>query len=155
MNLFAQIADGGPGVGGVIDGPEFGGADMLTGTIWIVDPVTAPTDLVGNVIIAAVALATPGATVEANGLVATLYVDTTGWSADDSNNPWRLKMAPGTTVDPAGTELLDNSVPLPMPIPLTINNGWIEIIPEPGTIWLLLIGLSAAKISRRRRCRRS
>lgn len=145
MNLFAQIADGGPDlpppVTGTIDGPEFSGADLLTGTIWNIQPQpTVPALWPGNqVIVAGVILGTQGSTVPANGLVATLYVDTTGWGPDD--DPWELKMAPGTTIDPTGTQLLDGGVPTPNPIPLTITNGMIWV-PEPSSV-AMLIGLLA------------
>lgn len=143
MDLFAQIGDGGPSlpppVTGTIDGPEFTGADMETGTIWT-DPVPTPIDIWpgGQVLVGGIVLRTSGSTVPADGLLVTLTVDTTGFFATDGNNPWELKL--DQTIDPAGTALLDNSVPSPQPIPLDITNGTITLvpIPEPSTIVMLL-----------------
>lgn len=157
MDLFAQIADGGPdiGVGGShIDGPEFTSADMETGTIWI-DPVPTPNEILpgGQVIVGGVVLRLPGAVVEPNGLVVTLTIDTTGFFHQDARNPWELKLI--ETLDPSGTALLDNTVPSPRPIPLVINNGTIHlIVPEPSTVLMLASLLAAVPLlawARRRR----
>ena len=139
MNLFAQIADGGPEVGGSVDGPVFTDADLLTGTIFGGDPLAAPIDIpVPQVLVGAIALATSGTTIDADGLLVTLEVDTTGFNIGDG--PWELKLA--NTLDPAGTQMLDGSVPSPQVIPVTIINGTIYV-PEPSTI-VMLLGVLAA-----------
>ena len=154
MDLFAQIADGGPDLGvpgSHIDGPVFADADMEAGTIFQPTPIVAPPSILtgGQIIVGGVILQEEGAVVPADGLLVTLTVDTTGFFADDPNNPWDLKLT--DTLD-APTTLLDGGE-IPLPIPLTIFNGTITLVPEPSTIAMLLglAGILLAVVARRRK----
>ena len=84
VNLFVQIGDGGPelsdlGLPPGVDGPAVTGIDLKNGTLFqnVVDPpfveLTVP-----QVAFAAIAITAPNEQVTANGLLATLTVDTTG-----------------------------------------------------------------------------
>jgi hypothetical protein len=77
-------------------------------------------------------ISTNTGTVAANGLIATLTVDTSGFNI--GSGPFSLKLS--------GTPDGDSDF---APIPVTITNGQLRIIPEPST-WgmaacLILIGL--------------
>lgn len=133
LNFNAQVADGGPGdAGGVIDGPNLTHADIITGTIFAtnnsgeVNPGSLPQ-------IAIRTTTTNSGTVAAEGLLATLTVDTTGFLV----GTWDLKLA-GTlngNTDFAG-------------VPAAIVNGTITIVPEPHALGLA--GLATLGLMRRR-----
>ncbi|MBN2473344.1 MAG: hypothetical protein JXB62_01955, partial [Pirellulales bacterium] len=127
MNLFVQVGDGGPEVGGT-DGPAITGADMITGTIFEEDSVGGANPAAPQIYISYIYLETENSTVTSDGLLVTLTIDTTGFLASDVNNPWDLRMT--DTLD-LPTQLLDNS-PDPQPVPLTIINGTITIADTPN-----------------------
>lgn len=88
VNFNIQVADGGPETGGSIDGPVITGLDILTGTIFAASNS-------GSVNPEALAgldypqwesrtTLTAGGTVAASGLLATVTLDTTGFSAGQS-----------------------------------------------------------------------
>ena len=125
VQLFAQVGDGGPELGGTL-GPAIADVDMVTGTIFEHDayvggdPYLAPQAYVGFV-----GLETPDTTVTADGLLLTLIIDTTNLHADDDANPWDLKLT--DTVD-TPTELLIGVLGANATVvPATINNGTITI----------------------------
>ncbi len=162
MDVFAQIADGGPDIGipgSHIDGPTFSGVNLLVDTVFnvdvdgdnIPDGVATPTQILAGeqVLIAGIVLGVPETSVDARGMLMTLLVDTTGFFEGDPNDPWDLRL----------TETLDNPTTLlnasstPGSIPLEIINGTISI-PEPSTIAMLLglVGISLV-LSRKRKLR--
>ena len=85
LNLYAQVGDGGPervqfDLPAGKDGPAITGIDIKTGTMFAGVPDSAQVDLaIPQVASALIAIAQPGATVEAEGLLATITVDTTGF----------------------------------------------------------------------------
>ena len=136
LNLHVQVADGGPHplVGGAIPGPSIANIDLLTGTIFagrlnnIVPDVQLPQLWVQSI--------TPAdGTVVADGLLATLEIDTTGFSSG------RFALALAEThngpSDFAG-------------IPIEIADGSIQIVPEPGSGLILCFTLLWGWISVRR-----
>ena len=70
----------------------------------------------------------------ANGLLAIITLDGSGFTPDDG--PWALTIS--ETLNGA-TVLNDDSVDA-APIPLTIVDGEVSIVPEPSTLALLLLG---------------
>lgn len=158
MVLFAQIGEGGPEAGEPIadDGPDFmpnpGGADMVTGTIWEVDPAGgSPDRILPQVMTGSVTINTEGSHVDAHGLLCTLMVSTVGFDVGDG--PWELKLT--DTLD-VPTELLKSEL-IPGSDPPTyrtvalpgvhINNGLIRIVPEPATIVMLLGVLASVPLA--------
>jgi hypothetical protein len=89
VDLFAQIGDGGAFVGGVNVKPSFSNVDILTGTIFARNNYGAFGDLNGvpsssnaaHPLIWVDGTTTVNGTVTANGLLATLAIDTTGISS--------------------------------------------------------------------------
>src|SRR5688572_27391250 len=76
IDLFVQVGDGGTTVGGDDTGPEITNLDLVTGTIFAAnhtDVFTDPAPLIWG----ATTTTTTG-TVAANGILATLTIDTTG-----------------------------------------------------------------------------
>jgi hypothetical protein len=134
LNFNGQVADGGPEVGGSIDGPNITSADILTGTIFgsnntgQQDPGSFPQ-------LAIRTTSTSSGTVTADGLLATLSIDTTGFL----KGSWPLKL--GDTLN-GPTDFAG--------IPITITDGSIAV-PEPAGAALLLIA-GAGVTTRRRRC---
>ena len=91
VELFFQIADGGPEVGGSHDGPAITAVDILTDTIF--DGVS--TSQTGSLVtdqVAQYGTTTDSGSTTATGLLATLTVDTTGFTADNAGNPWELRL---------------------------------------------------------------
>jgi hypothetical protein len=125
LNFYAQIADGGPEAGGVVDGPNITAVDVLSNTIFAPNnegqqnPGSLPQ-------LAARTTTTLSGTVDAEGLLATLTIDTTGFTTGS----WPLKLT-GTlngSTDFAG-------------LPISITDGSISL-PEPGFVSTVIgIGL--------------
>jgi hypothetical protein len=135
LNLNVQVADGGPGVGGMISGPSITSVDLLTGTIFAPNH-TAPQDPGSFPQLAIRTVNTSSGAVLAAGQLVTLTVSTVGFV----DGTWELKLSDtlnGPT-DFAG-------------VPATITDGSITLraIPEPNGILGLL--LPAALPVRRRR----
>jgi len=114
--LEAQVADGGPNENfntpGVINGPTITG-DVITGTIFASNHTT-PTDPGGGVegpMTAWISVTTQAGTVTASGLLATLFVDTTGFTSGQ----WELDLGGtagsngGGSNAGGGTGLYDNA----------------------------------------------
>ncbi len=81
MDLNVQIADGGTVAGGKINGPKITAVDILTGTIFAKD--NTGQGGVGKIYpqVWGVSTTTNTGTVKANGLIGTITVDTTGFTA--------------------------------------------------------------------------
>jgi hypothetical protein len=139
-----QVADGGPegaqyGGPGLIDGPEIENVDIFTGTIFATNNVG---ELGGGSIAPQLWeswTSTTSGTVPAQGLLATVTIDTTGFFA----GTWDLWMAPTLQGD---STLLDSG------IEVVIENGSINVIPEPSAVavWSLL-GIAGLFLVARRR----
>ncbi|MCA9217172.1 MAG: hypothetical protein KDB27_29085 [Planctomycetales bacterium] len=134
FNLVAQLGDG---VGGSAE-PKFSGAedtldgvDFLTGTIW---PASSTTSGTGPVMdfpyfaTASVAIEGGGTTV-ADGILVTLFVDTTGF--DSGTYDLLVSASQGNDsafVLPGGSEFSPE-----------IRNGSITIVPEPTACGLFMV----------------
>ncbi len=121
LNFNAQVADGGPELGGSVDGPAITAVDLTTGAIFGGNS-SGPQNILQllglNYPQAAVyTVTTASGTVAADGLLATLTIDTTGFA---SGSTFDLKLA-GTfngDTDFAG-------------IPIAITNGHITLNAAP------------------------
>lgn len=129
MRLIAEIAFGGPvfdpSIWPTDDEWLSTPIDVLTNTIWT-DPLVVFSTYPelqdnGRTVKIKVLRSTPG---PADGLLATLYVDT---GADEQEGPWNLSLE--------GTTLLDETG---LPIATTVIPGEIVIATEPSTIVMLL-----------------
>jgi hypothetical protein len=172
----AMIGDGGPNNTasgpGVIVGPSIS-ADVLTGTVFSGDTLAhsfSPT-AVGNQIVEVIAQAPNGETTEASGLLATVFIDTTGFT----HGTWELDIG---GLDPVGdlahnangNGLYDtassqpygyNLLPIGSSYILSSSGSalpqlWfdtsITIVPEPSSLALAMIafiGLLVARLRRR------
>jgi hypothetical protein len=135
LNFSAQIADGGSAGGGTDDGPTFTGLDLLGGSIFSPNNMGQFGDSLHPQLAIASTITSSG-TVEANGLLATLTVDTTGvWPGT-----YALKLS--DTLN--GTTDFGDINP-------TITNGTIQVVPEPAAAALLVAGGLAALRALRRR----
>ncbi|HEX8342748.1 MAG TPA: PEP-CTERM sorting domain-containing protein [Tepidisphaeraceae bacterium] len=137
LNFYAQVADGGPGEGGVIDGPDILAADIITNTIFAgnSNPQQDPGSTAQLVIRTTT---TASGTVRANGLLATLTIDTRGFTAGQS-----FELRVGDTL--AGNTNFAGT-------PAGFDNGTITItnpVPEPTA--LAMLGLAALGLRRRTR----
>jgi hypothetical protein len=129
LNFYAQIADG--------TGPKIESVDLLAGTIFASNntgqqnPESLPQTLFAST-------TTSAGTVAADGVLATLWIDTTGFNVGDG--PWSLNLV-GT--DDSDTDFAG--------VFADVTNGMIDIqaVPEPATLGLLSIG--ALGLLRRRR----
>ena len=131
VDLFLQVGDGGPelvnvGLPAGTDAPEVDGVDLLNGTIF--DGATATqTDLdrsgVVQVFFSDVAITQPAQTVSASGVLATVTIDTTGFSS--GNYDLLLSgVLPALTGGPFDTTLLGTGG---TSVPTTVNNGSLTV----------------------------
>ena len=122
LNFNVQVGDGAAANGGVDIGPIITEADVVTGTIFDGNN-TGQTDLVSMGLIVFRVVTTASGTVAADGLLATLTVDTTritsGWFDLSLTNVAEKAFPPGVDTDFAG-------------VPADITNGTIEIVPRPA-----------------------
>jgi len=149
--INAQVADGGPGVAGVIVGPGFTGDMLQPGSLFLGNN-TGITDLNagfvnGNQIVLLQTSTASGVVSDVGGkLLVTLTFDTTGFSS----GTWPLIFS-GTANGDTGIGSTAG------PLNLLITNGSITIVPEPGSIVLGLFaaaGLAAVAV-RKNRARRA
>jgi hypothetical protein len=132
LNFNAQIADGGPELGGTIDGPNITSADIVNGTIFN-NRSTGQQNPGSFPQLAIRTTTTAGGTVPGAGLLATLVIDTTGFTS--GKYPLNLFDTLNGPTDFALT-------------PVTITDGFI-LVPEPSGAWVL--GSVAILAARRRR----
>lgn len=138
LNFYLQVGDG-------TAGPLIQSIDLLTGTIFASNNTGQSSAKIGGSLpywnygktVFTTIDDNGQTTVGANGLLATVKIDTTGLSA----GTWTLKAdfeygGDSYTSDFAGT-------------PATIVNGSIHIVPEPGTLALLVVGLAGLVAWRR------
>jgi hypothetical protein len=146
VNFEVQVADGGPeagaalGNGSHIDGPSIQSVDILTGTIF--GPNNTGPGGAGGVVpqFYEATTTTASSTVSANGLLATILLDTTGFTSGTFE--LRLANTVNGTTDFSG-------------VPATITNGSVSIVPEPGTLGLAGVGIASGLLARRRRAARA
>jgi len=135
LNFNLQVADGGPEVpGGSIDGPAITDVDILTATIFDGNN-TGAQDVLQDLGLdypqaAVYTTTTLSGTVAADGLLATVTIDTTGFYY----GTWDLRMEDTfngpTDFAGIGATVLDGSI--------TIQGG--VGVPEPASVALLLLG---------------
>ena len=116
LELFLQIADGGPEAGGSVDGPTITNVDVFTGTIFA-DNNTGEAG--GGQLVPQFwqsGTTTESGTVDAEGLLATVTIDTTGFSETHPDHPWELKL-----VD---TVMGDSGFP---GVPARVTNGTLTL----------------------------
>ncbi|MCP4376099.1 MAG: PEP-CTERM sorting domain-containing protein [bacterium] len=138
VNFYAQIDGGGSAVPGGVDvGPIFTNLDILTGTIFATNNNGQsggpgyPQLAIGSTVL-------NSGSVAADGLLATLTVDTTGVSSGD----YAFLLSGTLNGD---TDFADvNIYP-------TITNGTIHVTPEPASMALLGLGSLVVLRTRRRR----
>ncbi|QDU71552.1 hypothetical protein [Mucisphaera calidilacus] len=119
VNLNIQIGDGGPEAGGT-DAPSITGVDILTGTIF--ESNNTGLGSASGILVPQVAFystTTLSSNVLADGLLATLVIDTNGFFADDGPFPLIL------------SQTINNPTNFG-PIVPTIIDGWIELTPLSG-----------------------
>ncbi len=136
LNLRLQVADGGthPDAGGSIDGPKISNVDLVTGTIFDGNN-TGQNDLLSLPQVSVQSITTANGMVAADGLLATVLIDTTGFTEGEFDL-WAGDTLDGPT-DFAG-------------IPASITDGSIRIVPEPASFVGLLTGLGAICAALRR-----
>jgi hypothetical protein len=121
LNLYVQVADGYPTGGGVIDGPNITGVDVVTGTIFTPSNTGQDTDVALDQIW--LVYTTTDEEIEpfvsAEGRLATVTLDTTGFPS----GTWELRLADTLNLDSdfAG-------------VAADIRNGTIEIQEPPAVI---------------------
>jgi hypothetical protein len=137
-NFNAQIADGGPAIGGTLIGPIITSVDLEGSlsdpTIFFGNNLTQ-NDLGGSSQLAMYSIIANIGTVAADGVLARIEIDTTGFYGDQS---WALSL--GATFN-GPTDFA--------PIDADITDGSLHI-PEPTSLLLLSLG-GLAVIKRRRR----
>jgi len=130
ITMNVQIADGFPDVpGSTEDGPNITAIDLVgPGTVFGSVGNTGQNDIEQREQIWVVATSTGSGTVLADGLLARLTIDTSGWFAADG--PWELKLLDTFASD---TNFAPGQV-VPTVLPGTI------LLPEPSALALVLVG---------------
>lgn len=127
LNLRLQVADGGthPDAGGSIDGPKISSVDLATGTIFDGNN-TGQNDLLKLPQVWVQSITAANGTVTADGRLATVMIDTTGFMEGE------FDLRVGDTLDGA-TDFAG--------VPADITDGLIRIVPEPASFFGLLTGV--------------
>ncbi len=112
------------GAGGSIDGPKISNIDLVSGTIFEGNH-TGQNDLLSLPQVSVQSITTANGTVAADGMLATVMIDTTGFM-DGEFDLWVGDTLDGAT-DFAG-------------ISAVITEGTIRIVPEPASLFGLLAG---------------
>ena len=136
FNLSAQI-DAGTGT----TFPVFDGVDLTTGTIFAANHQD-PLDIGSTPYLATWSIMTASGTISsAEGLLATLYIDTTGISSGTSS------LLLGNTLN--GPTIFYDATGLNQ-IPITITEGFFTIVPEPASAALFLLAAPTLLLRRRK-----
>ena len=90
VDFNAEVADGGPTGGGTISGPHITGVNLISGTIFASNN-SGQQDITTLAQVYAGGIATSNGTVAANGLLATMTFDTTGFTTPNTAFALRLK----------------------------------------------------------------
>ena len=133
-NFNAEIGGAGPAFGG-IDGPKITGVDLVTGTIFDGNN-RRQTNINSLGQLAMYSIVTEGGTVPAGGLLATLTIDTTGFTTLGST--WTLAL--GQTNNGPTNFAPDLAI---------VTDGSIRLVPEPAAAALLALGGLALLFRRR------
>jgi hypothetical protein len=140
-DFYFQVADGGPEAGGSIDGPEISVADILgnpSSGPFTIFTLNNTGDAGGGSLApqfwASGTTTATGTTVSADGTLAFVTVDTSGFLSGS----WELKMKDTQMGDSGFGE-----------VPTTVNNGWINIVPEPSALVLLVVLAGFLLVGRR------
>ncbi len=130
MNFNLQVGDGGPAHGGT-PGPVFTNVDLVSNTIFQNDHAP-PTNLGSQpdpqVLTWDIVTANNGDYVSANGLLATVTVDTTGFTNGET-----FPLEINNTLNGRTNFVYDGVTP----VPSTLVDGQITVLPEPSTFFLL------------------
>lgn len=157
MDFVAQVGDGGPSNNfsgpGTILGPNIT-ADVVTGTIFAPNhnPPGDPAGGSEGTQTVFQAITTVSGTVVAEGLIGTIFVDTTGFFT----GTWELNMGGGQGPSSGFLPALTDFPPIGVGLGLTIIDGSITV-PEPSSVVMGLFaaaGLGFVAI-RKRRARRA
>ena len=144
LDLYIQIGDGGSDNGGTDTIPVFTSIDIVgAGTMFNGNNTGQVNTFEGDLLRVA-STTTDSGTVNATGTVAYVTIDTTGTS-DGESYPLLLKGVAAGMFPPSGVDTDFAGVPI------DITNGTINIIPEPASALLLLIGAPLLGLRRRRR----
>ncbi|HTM56211.1 MAG TPA: PEP-CTERM sorting domain-containing protein [Pirellulales bacterium] len=153
LSFNAQLGDGGPDAGGVDITPLMTGNAIGVGTLFELNhnpqfDGSIPPSFVnlGFAVVSGVVPIPQGVS-----LLATLTFDTTGFGPGYSTT---LKLGDTANGD---TEIVDVANGFPFDLPLTIHNGSITIVPEPGGFALAglgLLGMISLAYRRRKRAAR-
>lgn len=138
LNFFAQVADGGPALGGIDVGPKITAVNLITGTIFEPNNLGQfPVQSFPQAIAALTISDTPDPVIHGTGRLATLTIDTTGLDS----GTWGLFLTDTVLGD---TDFAG--------VPVSVFNGSLTVvpIPEPGLILGSLIPLIYLSGSRRR-----
>jgi len=122
-NFNAQIGDGGPAVGGS-PGPVITAVDLegsVSNPTIFFDNNDGQVDLGSLPQLAMLVIATESGTVSANGVLARLEIDTTGFSGDKT---WTLALNAtvndSTDFGPVNADITDGAIHIPEPTSLTL-----------------------------------
>ncbi|MBN1764416.1 MAG: PEP-CTERM sorting domain-containing protein [Sedimentisphaerales bacterium] len=147
MVLRVQVADGGPEVGGSINGPALTAASFID-SIWEdasggyvlpstgIDPGDFPQIFEVNL-----SLIQLGDSVPADGILATITVDASEFGLTDIGSTFDLML---------GGTLAGDTDFMPQSVDILIYNGSITLVPEPATLSLLALGSLALRTKRRK-----
>ena len=156
LNFNVQISDGGsPTFGTSVNAPKITSVDLLTNTIFFGNNTGYPTGQPAfstNKEYWVASTTTSSGNVSANGKLARLTIDTTGFFASGSPHTFALKLSGLNSGDP-DTDFLTSTGELPA----SFTTGSINIVtalPEPSSLILLVFGgLGVGLFARLRRNR--
>lgn len=147
LNLFAQVGDGGPELANDpyllppgTPGPAITSVNLkpvsgiFAGVADDETPIETGLPQVKN---SSIAILEPGGFVSANGILAELTIDTTGFTTGH----WDLLLSNVLNYSEIGGPFATAGVAEgPVDVPFEITNGSIDVTPEPATLALLALG---------------
>lgn len=146
VNVAVTTGDGGPNNGGAIPAPIITAIDIITGTIFAANNTGQGGTIIGPDQYAFASTTTTSGTVNANGVLASLTIDTTGFFAGN----WLLSVSGNNVI---GFPPTDGAGSTGVTDAYQDGSLFIEVVPEPSTIVLGLFaaaGMAAVVIRRRR-----